>query len=392
MKKLLVLNDFSIYPIEHGGKVRIFNIYCGLSKYFDITYLCFTKNSSESVRVINSHFREVSIPFNFFQRYFLNLFKKKRHIDGNDIITLVIGNINKRMRQVINEKVKNTDVLVLIHPYMNPLICNRNLNIPIIHESLNVEYELKKSFYPDNITSKILLNILRKHEKMVLTRSKIIFAVSQEDAEALSKIYNIDMKKIYLAPNGVDIDQYPDIYPPISRKKITYSPLIIFLGSGHPPNVTAALQILNQIAPKTPDCSFLICGSVCWAIANELRGPNVGLAYLVSDDEKVELFLSADVAINPMMTGSGTNLKMLDYLAAGLPVITTPVGARGLHLINRENVIISDINQFPVEINNVLNNPDLSEKLSKNGINFVKENYSWNLIAEKMSTYIQNIV
>ena len=41
-----------------------------------------------------------------------------------------------------------------------------------------------------------------------------------------------------------------------------------------------------------------------------------------------------DLAINPVTTGSGTNLKMLDYMAAGVPVLSTPHGARGLGLLD----------------------------------------------------------
>ena len=167
----------------------------------------------------------------------------------------------------------------------------------------------------------------------------------------------------------MDLDFYSDVY--LARSSISDPvipvPLILFLGSGHPPNVEAALQIIRNIAPKLPDAYFLIAGSVCWMIRNEKREKNVGLAYFISDDEKRELFRVANVALNPMMSGSGTNLKMLDYMAAGLPVISTAVGARGIDIQNRVHAIICDLDAFADEISHLIEHADVSEALSCNG-------------------------
>ena len=58
--------------------------------------------------------------------------------------------------------------------------------------------------------------------------------------------------------------------------------------------------------------------------------PNVVLAGVVTNVAKRTLLQSADLALNPMRTGSGTNLKIVEYFAAGIPVVSTPFGARGL--------------------------------------------------------------
>ena len=126
-------------------------------------------------------------------------------------------------------------------------------------------------------------------------------------------------------------------------------------------------------------------------IRNEKRGKNVGLAYLITDEEKRELFRVADIAINPMMSGSGTNLKMLDYMAAGLPVISTTVGARGINIQNRVHAIICNIEAFPDEISHLIENPDVSDALSLNGRNLTKDQYDWKKIAGSMITSIEDI-
>ncbi|MGB9938731.1 glycosyltransferase [Methanosarcina sp.] len=114
------------------------------------------------------------------------------------------------------------------------------------------------------------------------------------------------------------------------------------------------------------------------------KAKNVIFLGRVSDEEKQALYRAADIALNPMTSGSGTNIKMLDYMAAGLPVISTPVGARGLNLENYENAIICDIPDFPVKINQILSDSKLYSKISSNGRRTVKDNFDWSKIASEM--------
>ena len=85
-----------------------------------------------------------------------------------------------------------------------------------------------------------------------------------------------------------------------------------------------------------------------------MKTKNIGFTGITTDEEK-ELYLSiTDIAINPMMTGSGTNLKMLDYMANGIPVISTEVGARGLDIPNGY-IVTSNIENFEYYILNIEN-------------------------------------
>lgn len=119
------------------------------------------------------------------------------------------------------------------------------------------------------------------------------------------------------------------------------------------------------------------------------KAKNVILLGQISDDEKLQLYKIADVALNPMMSGSGTNIKMLDCMAAGLPVISTPIGARGLNLENNSNVIISSISEFPLKIEKILQDKELYKKISYNGRELVKEKYDWRKIVDDMEEILE---
>ena len=116
---------------------------------------------------------------------------------------------------------------------------------------------------------------------------------------------------------------------------------------------------------------------------------NVLLLGQISNEEKLELYRISDVALNPMLSGSGTNIKMLDYMAAGLPVITTPVGARGLDIENYNNAIICDVSEFPKKIRELTNDKDLYDRLSRNGRKLVVEKYDWENITKRMAKILE---
>ena len=118
---------------------------------------------------------------------------------------------------------------------------------------------------------------------------------------------------------------------------------------------------------------------------------NVVLLGRVSDEEKQALYKVADVALNPMTSGSGTNIKMLDYMAAGLPVISTPVGARGLDLEDSKNALICEISDFPEKISRILEDRKLYTEIRNNGRKHVEDKFDWKKIAAEMGKVLGQI-
>ena len=87
------------------------------------------------------------------------------------------------------------------------------------------------------------------------------------------------------------------------------------------------------------------------------------------------------MALNPVRSGSGTNLKMHEYMAAGLPVVTTPFGARGICENADSYFVISDYPAMPVRIRDLLNNPSLAADLADKAYGLVKSRFDWHQIA-----------
>jgi glycosyltransferase involved in cell wall biosynthesis len=156
--------------------------------------------------------------------------------------------------------------------------------------------------------------------------------------------------------------------------------LALFVGSWHPPNIAAAREVF-EIARGFPEVAFLLLGGHCLALQRSPRPSNAALMGVVDEATLSFVTALADVALNPMDCGAGTNLKVLRYLAAGVPGLTTPIGARGLGLTDGQDALIRPLDQFPEALRQLLAQPELRWRLAAAGRRLVEERFDWNRIA-----------
>ena len=88
-----------------------------------------------------------------------------------------------------------------------------------------------------------------------------------------------------------------------------------------------------------------------------------------------------------MVAGSGTNLKIFDYMSAGIPVITTPLGARGIP--DPEGLLIHELSDFPAVIRSFdLKEQDANIKAAR-GV--AEKEFDWSVIAEKLNRRMEEL-
>lgn len=150
-------------------------------------------------------------------------------------------------------------------------------------------------------------------------------------------------EQLVILPNGVDGNLYQrnPVWRHEIREKFGFTEqyiVILFAASSYEPNRLAfeALQDFcrqNQDWLEKQGIHFLVLGSVS---SRAFQQSNIHVTSFVQD--AFPYFSAADAAINPVTTGSGTNVKMYEYLAAGLPIVSSPFGSRGLDLEPHDDV------------------------------------------------------
>jgi glycosyltransferase involved in cell wall biosynthesis len=131
--------------------------------------------------------------------------------------------------------------------------------------------------------------------------------------------------------------------------------------------------------------AFVFVGSVGYAFDPRIKPTNILFVGEVDDVIRDLCLQAVDVALNPMEHGSGTNIKMLDYFAAGLPVITTERGARGLALAGDEQCLIRSIEEFPAAIAEVVGKgADRAAERAVRARKLVEEVFDWEAIVGRV--------
>lgn len=397
-KKITVVPPFPVFPPRYGGQFRVFHFYRHLTNKFDIELVTLTDVNDRVFRgEISPGLWETRIPRSMqHQEAEQNIQREIGTPFGiGDVVMPKIYHMTRDYMLALREATANSDFVVASHPYLLPAI-QEVTDLPIWYEAHNVEFELKKGILPDNSGGRELLELTRKVEKECCQVSSLIVACSPEEAKLMSEIYNVDLNKFVFAPNGGDLESVS--YVPLTQRllkkeKLGFSQnfLAVFAGSGHPPNVDA-VRCMFEMARQLPDVKFLTLGSVGLGAEPHLAPPNVSAMGFVDDETKNAILGIADVALNPMLSGGGTNLKMLDYLAAGIPVISTPTGSRGLGLEHQQHCIIAEIEQFAEAIARLRDeNITIKSIRVENARQYVEQKFDWAVIAKTFINQIETM-
>lgn len=145
-------------------------------------------------------------------------------------------------------------------------------------------------------------------------------------------------RHIEVVPNAMPIPAQPA--PPISE------PTVLFIGTyGYPPNCDAADRLIRQIWPKVlqqvPEARLTIAGKGPERIASfNSAGPAITFTGFVDDLD--QLYAESRVVVCPIMVGGGTRLKLVEAASYGRPMISTRIGAEGLHFEADREILLRD--------------------------------------------------
>ena len=185
------------------------------------------------------------------------------------------------------------------------------------------------------------------------------------------------------------VEVYPNTIPVAPRPAARRSDVILFTGNlEYHPNVTAVRHFRDHIWP-------LIAAArpgVKWRLAGLNDG---GVRHLVARDPSIEVLgrmenaietlAAAKVAVVPLLSGSGTRLKILEAWAAGTAVVSTRIGAEGLDGRDGEHLLIrDDPADFAAAVIEMLENPVRAAQLQDAGRCLYEERYTWNSAWEKL--------
>ena len=347
--KVAVVNTFAIYPPRNGGQLRMFKLYCELARYCDVRVVNLSHaGATAATRHLAPGLQEIVVPMTPEHHAVEMRLSQELRASCSDMAAMLHPGLTPAWLEHIATACSWADTVVACHPYAYPAI-RQVWQGPVVYESLNVEADLKAAIFghaPERVAQ------VQAVEQACAAQAPLVLCCSPEDATRMQQLHHLPMLPT-VVPNGVDVRAYPvltatDKAQLRQRLGLAAQNVAVFVGSLHTPNIDALLALL-PVAAACPQVLFVAVGSVCEATAlppaQDLPA-NVRLAGRVSDAELRVWLAVAQVGLNPMVSGSGTNLKMLEYAAAGLPMLSTPFGGRGGLLTAAEHFVAAEMAQF----------------------------------------------
>jgi glycosyltransferase involved in cell wall biosynthesis len=365
-------------------------LYRGLSKYFDITIVSLGDvQSTQRITEIADNLKEICVPKSAAHQAFENGYSESVNwTPVTDIVASLGIELTPQYVEALKLAAEGVDAIVACHPYLARLLKSVRPEAPLWFEAQDVEVELKRELLPACDRAEELLSTVRNEERFAWQSAELVYGCTASDVAALREHYGPTAARITVVPNGYDSNDivYADGDKRRETKKIIglgTAPVVLFMGSWHGPNLDAAKLVIDY-ASVISAAIFLVIGSAGLKFKGAPVSDNVKLLGVVGDAEKRIILSATDLAINPMLGGSGSNLKMFDYLASGTPVLSTSFGARGIEVRDKTHFLCCDIDDFVFEISKFLVEQKNHSAMTMRAAELVRQHYSWDAIVENL--------
>jgi glycosyltransferase involved in cell wall biosynthesis len=215
--------------------------------------------------------------------------------------------------------------------------------------------------------------LLKNMEQRVARSGQLLFTVSEDEAQVFRRL---GAANVVVVPNGVDCSALESL--PEGRPR---SQEVMFIGSmSWGPNVEAARFLASEVLPEVrrqiPDARLAIVGAnPPKDLLSFNSSPGIEVTGIVPD-VKPYLERAALLAV-PLNAGGGTRLKILEAFAAGLPVVSTAVGAEGIAATPGQHFVQASRHEFAEAVVSLLKDSTRGIQLATAARGLARSRYDW---------------
>lgn len=227
-----------------------------------------------------------------------------------------------------------------------------------------------------------------RYEQEVLHRFEKTLVCSVEDKNYLEEthgLHNMD-----LLPNGVDTSVF---FP--NNHDYGHQHTLLFTGNmDYGPNVDAVTYFTGEILPLIrqhhPAVHFVIAGQRPLPKVRALAGPGISVTGFIPN--LADAYNKASVVVAPLRFGAGTQNKVLEAMAMGIPVVCSHIGFAGLGIQNGEGAIMqTDPEAFAQTVCRLLDSADYRRQVGEQGVSVIQSRFSWDRIALQLEAHLEAV-
>ncbi|MBQ6083582.1 MAG: glycosyltransferase family 4 protein [Bacteroidales bacterium] len=394
---ILMLCNKSPFPPSEGGPMAMNSIVTGLLEAgHNVRILAFNSNKyhiekdsipQEYRRQTKIDFVDIDLSIKIVEA-FKNLFSDESY----HVKRFLSKEFTNKLEKIL--KKDRFDIVQLETIYMAPYIdtIREHSKAKIVLRAHNVEHKIweriakKTFFFAKRWYLRHLIRTLRTFEMSILDKVDGIAAITTTDASFFRRVTATPVIDI---PFGVDIEKFDPVF------EVGNAPTFYHIGSMNwMPNEEGIKWFLNnawdEILERVPEAKLYLAGRNMPKWLQKTRKKNVVVVGEVPDAH--EFVNQHNVAVVPLLSGSGMRIKIIESMALGKTVITTLVGAEGIQYSEFENIIIAEnVPKMVENISRLYNHPEEAEAIGLNARRLVEELYDNKKIINRLELFYNEI-
>lgn len=394
--RILFLSGWFPYPPNNGARKRVYYLMKALAKNHNVFLVSLLQDDSkrEDAAKLNDICEVVSLhESRWFKPYtlksLLGYFSSRPRS--------IVDTYNSSIRDAVKKAIDQVDPDVVIVSTLDVVEYMLNLiDKPSILIDHNCEFAVLKR-KSEHISSRIKRwrheigwKKFARWETMICSKFSAVVMVSEQDKQQLLD-FAPHLSNINVIPNGVDIEHFvPTNWSP-EKDMLVYHGALTY-GANLDGVVYYASSIHPFLKINHPDVKLRVTGrtdGVDLGVIEDWSG--IELTGYVDDIRDI-LYTSAACVI-PLRQGGGMRHKIPEAMAAGVPVVSTSMGAEGLDCTHGEHLLIADSpDEFAAAVGQLLTNKDLTQHLRNNARKLMVERYSWSAIGKNFVKIVENTV
>jgi glycosyltransferase involved in cell wall biosynthesis len=276
-------------------------------------------------------------------------------------------------------KEQRFDIVQLEGLYVCPYIpvIRKNSDAKVVYRAHNIEHEIWertsklakgwKKWYLKNLSRRI-----KKFEKSIQNQFDLLVPITERDGLILDALGN--KKPRHVSQTGID----SSVLIP-NAKSLEY-PSLFHIGSLEwAPNQEGILWFIEncwmEIHNRFPGLKFYVAGRNApqWLI-QKITGPNI--VFLGEVEDAYEFMNSKAIMIVPLFSGSGMRIKIIEGMALGKSIVTTPIGTEGISTTSGVNILLAQNREEFIEaVSKLVEDGDFFHQIGKNAIEYIHEKF-----------------